>query len=93
MKKLKALFIGVVALAMITSCSMTIPVCATGNTVGAKVGEASGTGYLGIIKLGVDASIKTAAKNGGIKNISTVDFKVDDLFGFVQTYTCIVTGK
>jgi len=77
----------------LSACSITTPVCATSNPVGSKVGEASGTGYLHGINLGVDASIRTAAKNGGISKISTVDFKMTDMLGLIQTYTCIVSGE
>ncbi|MBL7997681.1 MAG: TRL-like family protein [Candidatus Kapabacteria bacterium] len=77
----------------LSSCSITVPVAATSNAVGSKVGESKGTGFLGWINLGVDASIRTAAKNGGITKISTVDFKRDDILGILQTYTCIVTGE
>ncbi|PID28661.1 MAG: hypothetical protein CSB55_03790 [Candidatus Cloacimonadota bacterium] len=90
MKKLVLLALVVMVLG---ACSITIPVSATSNTVGNKVGQAMGTGYLGILNFDVDASIQTAARNGGIKKISTVDFKKTDLLGFVQTYTCIVTGE
>lgn len=77
----------------LSACSFTGPVCATSNPVGSKVGEASGNGYLRVLVIGVDASIRTAAKNGGISKISTVDFKSTDVLGILQTYTCIVTGE
>lgn len=77
----------------LSSCSITTPVCATSNQVGSKVGEASGNGYLGVLVFGVDASIRTAAKNGGISKISTVDFKTTNMLGLIQTYTCIVSGE
>lgn len=76
-----------------TACSITVPVAATSNPVGSKVGEATGTGYLGVLMLGIDASVRTAAKNGGISKISTVDFKMTNLLGIIQTYTCIVSGE
>ncbi len=79
--------------AVLSSCSFTGPVCATSNAVGSKVGESSGTGYLRFIMLGIDCSIRTAARNGNISKISTVDFKQTDLLGLVQNYTTIVTGE
>ncbi|MBL7974779.1 MAG: TRL-like family protein [Candidatus Kapabacteria bacterium] len=94
MKRYIQMFAAVAVVAIsLSACSMTVPVCATSNPVGSKVGEASGTGYLHGINLGVDASIRTAAKNGGISKISTVDFKMTDMLGLIQTYTCIVSGE
>ena len=75
------------------ACSWTVPVCATSNPLGSKTGQASGTGILGFLKFGIDASVATAAKNGGITRISTVDYKTSDILGIIQTYTCIVTGE
>ena len=80
-------------LAFMTSCSLTLPVSATGNTVGSKVGTAKASGYLGMIYMDADASIQTAAKNGGITKISTVDLKQTSMFNILTTYECIVTGE
>jgi hypothetical protein len=42
----------------------------------------------------VDNSIKTAAKNGGVTRIATVDHKTKIFpFGFAIQYTTIVTGE
>ena len=79
--------------ALLSSCSITLPVAATSNPVGKKVGTASGTTILHFLAFGVDASIQTAAKNGGITKISTVDFHTKDILGLVQTHECIVTGQ
>ena len=80
-------------IALMSSCSITVPVAATSNPVGNKVGKSSGMGYLGVLVFGVDASVQTAAKNGGITKISTVDFKRSDILGLIQTYETIVTGE
>jgi len=48
---------------------------------------------LQIIRLSPDSGIQQAAKNGGITKISTVDFKVTDILGLYQTYTCTITGE
>jgi hypothetical protein len=82
-----------IAMAVLSSCSLTLPVAATDNPVGSKVGTASATGYLAVLYFGGDASIRTAAKNGGISKISTVDLKRTSLLGIVETYECIVTGE
>jgi hypothetical protein len=94
MKRFFTVSLAVLSMAIgLGACSITKPINATSNPLGSKRGEASGTGFLRILNFGVDASILTAAKNGGITKISTVDFKEADILGIVQTYTCIVTGE
>ena len=53
----KVLLIFSVAL-FLTSCAITLPVNATSNEVGSKVGMSKATGYLNVIWLGQDASIQ-----------------------------------
>lgn len=93
MNKLKLFILTLAATAMLASCSLTLPVAATSNPVGSKVGTSSATGYLGILFFGADASIQTAAKNGGITKISTVDIKQSTILGLIYTYETIVTGE
>lgn len=81
------------AVAMLSSCSLTLPVTATSNPVGSKVGTATATGYLGVLFFNADASIQKAAKNGGITRISTVDIKQTSILNLVVTYETIVTGE
>ena len=76
-----------------SGCALTLPVTATSNPVGAKVGTAKATGFLGVLFFDEDASIQTAAKNGGITQISTVDIKHTNVLGIVVTYETIVTGE
>jgi hypothetical protein len=90
MKKLFCLLL--VAATILTSCSLTKPVSASGTTIGSKVGQATGTCFLGVLCFGADASIQTAAKNGGITKVSTVDLKQSNVLGIIVSYTCIVTG-
>lgn len=78
---------------MLSSCSLTLPVNATSNTVGNKVGTAKATGFLGFLFFDADASIQSAAKNGGITKISTVDIKATSMLNIITTYECIVTGE
>ena len=90
MKKLmSALIVG----AFLTSCSITVPVSATSNELGSKTGTATGTCYLSQLCFGADASIATAARNGGITKISTVDLKTSNILGLIVRYECIVTGE
>jgi hypothetical protein len=93
MKKVKQIFALLAVVAMMSSCSLTLPINATGNTVGSKVGTATATGYFGVLFFNADASIKTAAKNGGITKISTVDIKKTSILNLIVTYETIVTGE
>lgn len=93
MKRIATFLVATVIGAFMVACSMTMPVNATGNTVGSKVGTSSGSCYLGALCFGVDASIKSAAKNGNIKKISTVDLKVKNVLGLIITYECQLTGE
>ncbi len=93
MKSLKLFSLAVVAAALFASCSMTMPVTATSNKIGNKVGTSVGTVYLGFLSFDADASIRTAAKNGGISKISTVDMKVKNTLGIIINYETIVTGE
>lgn len=93
MKKL-AFVLALVSLLVFAACTTVQPVCATSNEVGSKVGEASGGFLFSAIPMGgADSSIQTAAKNGGITKISTVDQKVTTYLGFWTTITTIVTGE
>lgn len=93
MSKFKTIIATFALVAIMSSCALTLPVTATSNPVGSKVGRATASGYLGIIYLNADASIRTAAKNGGITKISTVDIKQTNLFNLLTTYETIVTGE
>ncbi len=92
-RKIKTLAMTVAVAAMLTSCAITLPVAATSNPVGNKVGMAKGTIYLGVFYFDQDASIKSAAKNGGITKISTVDVKFSNILGIIMSYETIVTGE
>lgn len=93
MKKVKAILALASLVVMMASCSLTMPVNATSNPVGSKVGTATATGFLGILFFNADASIQSAAKNGGITKISTVDIKQTNILNLVITYQTIVTGE
>lgn len=93
LKKTKKVFALIAIAALMTSCAVTLPVNATSNPVGKKVGVAKATGYLGVLFFDQDASIRTAAKNGGISRIATVDIKQSSILGIIVTYETIVTGE
>ncbi len=96
MRKFKnlAIALAITSVAFLSSCSVTVPVTATSNPVGSKVGIAKSTQTLGFFFDGGDLSIKSAAKNGGISKISTVDFKSSLVFLYlIRSYETIVTGE
>lgn len=93
LNKIKVLLVALVITLGLSACSLTLPVAATSNPVGSKVGTAKATGYLGVLFFDADASIQTAAKNGGITKISTVDIKQGTILGLIFTYETIVTGE
>ncbi|MDX2174712.1 MAG: TRL domain-containing protein [Bacteroidota bacterium] len=89
MKKI-ALFITVVVAFATTSCTKVYPGMVTTATI-VKTGEAKKVVWFGIAK-DVDVSIATAAKNGGITKVATVDYGYK--WGlFKTTYFTRVTGE
>jgi len=90
---IKAVSLSLVAAALLSSCSVTMPVNATSNPMGSKVGRAKATGYLGVLFFNADASIRSAAKNGGISKISSVDIKYSNVLNLIVSYETIVTGE
>lgn len=92
-KKITMMAVVAASAAMMASCSLTLPVNATSNNVGNKVGTAKATGFLHILFFNADASIQSAAKNGGITKISTVDVKHTNILGLLTSYETIVTGE
>jgi hypothetical protein len=93
LRKLKAIGASLAVVAMLSGCALTLPVNATSNPIGSKVGTAKATGYFGILFFDQDASIQTAAKNGKITKISTVDIKSTSVLNIIVTYETIVTGE
>ena len=59
--------------------------------VPAKRGEASTSNILGLVAWG-DASVETAARNGGIKEIQAADYEFMSVLGVYSSYTTIVLG-
>ena len=68
------------------------PEGATSNSGSSKVGTATASSLFGLIGTG-DASIDTAAKNGGITRIHHVDSASKSLLGIYSTYTVTVYGE
>ena len=93
MKQLPKLLAVVLLLVIISSCTMNKPICATSNPLGEKQGVYSQISILGIPPIAnKNAAIAKAAENGGITNISTVDYNTTFLF-FLIKYETIVTGN
>ena len=98
MKKLTTLIAAAALTLGLAACTSISPVNATANTVGSKVGEAETMSLFRILTLKPkalykDYSIQTAAKNGGISKISTVDVLNKDILGIISWTTTIVTGE
>lgn len=69
------------------------PLTATASTdEPQRVGRASVRSILGIVASG-DASIQTAARNGGITEIHHVDYESQNFFGVLAEYTVVVYGN
>lgn len=88
MKNMKNLMIVAGAAVLLASCSVSGPLMLTNNAVGSKRGEASYKKKFISFK-DADCGIITAARNGGIKKVATVDWKVSLKKGFVT----VVTGE
>ena len=91
-KMMPIVFIAASFVALTGCATIDAPYAVTDNPVGTKVGQSSGSLVFGFGD--VDASLRTAASNGGITEISTVDFEVQQVLGllFVQ-FTTTVTGE
>jgi hypothetical protein len=63
-----------------------------GERVGAKEGTACGQSILGLIATG-DASLKEAARDGGITKIDSVDHKSRNILGIMAEFCTIVRGS
>jgi hypothetical protein len=93
MKVLKTILPIAILAVVLSSCAVSMPMIITDNTSGGKVGTAEySTTIFGIGPLNRDASIATAAKNGGITKITSVDYVVTGKL-FKTTYKTIVTGE
>lgn len=68
-------------------------VAVTDNKIGSKEGKAGPlVNIIGIVPNG-DTSIATAAKDGGITKIATVDAQITNILGVYSETTLIVTGE
>jgi hypothetical protein len=63
-----------------------------GAVVTMKSGSATSESFLGWIALG-DASLTSAAKNGGISKIHYADYKFENILGVYSKFTTVVYGE
>lgn len=75
------------------ACTTTRPLAVSSNPIGAKEGRASSQAYIGGLLIGGDASIKAAAKQGGISRVATVDVETFNFLYLFIKRTTIVTGE
>lgn len=93
MKKRMKFLVAGLATAVMTSCSMTLPVAVSDLPIGSKEGVSKTIVLFGAIHLNGDYSVAEAAQKGGIKGgISTVDEKTSHYLIFVKK-ELIVTGE
>ena len=92
---MRRIITAIAVIALFSSCSVTMGLTATGNSIKSsdKTGVSKATLLLGAIPLGGDASIITAAKNGNIDKISTVDVKTTNFLFLITTIETTVTGQ
>ncbi len=89
MKK-TALFIAVIGAMALASCTRYYPGMVT-TAASLKTGEARKTVWFGIAT-NVDVSVATAAKNGGLTKVATVDYGIKSGL-FKTVYITRVTGE
>jgi hypothetical protein len=92
---MKKIILGVLVLAVLllaAACtSITSPVGITDNPVGSKTGEATASYLFGVLQISGDLGLSTAAANGGISKIATVENRIESN-PFMTKITTIVTG-
>ena len=97
MKKTLLLLVSAVVLSGCASATMPVTGFLYGNVKApsekpTRVGRASARSILGVIASG-DASIQTAARNGGITEIHHVDYESQNFFGVLAEFTVVVYGN
>ncbi len=93
MKKIKNLVCFCMIALFFTACGLTMPIAATSNPLGSKVGTSTATGILCFPPLADGkGSIEKAAREAGITKISTVDYSYKWMI-FISTWTTTVTGE
>jgi len=71
---------------------LQLPVDATANSAGDKVGSSMCTSILALVATG-DCSIEAAARSGGISKIHHVDWQAHNILGIYGRYETKVYGQ
>ena len=71
---------------------VSLPVGATSNAKGKKVGEASCKSILAMVAIG-DCSIAAAKKNGNITSVTCMDWDAENILGIIGNYKLKVYGN
>ncbi|MCX7793405.1 MAG: TRL-like family protein [Thermodesulfovibrionales bacterium] len=92
----------VIMLVSLSACASYLPVGTlyTGGKMGVqagsgpetKTGKACMQSILGLIAVG-DASIDAAKAAGGIKEVTNINYEVQNILGIYGTYCLVVTGR
>ena len=69
-----------------------LPVAVTGNAQGTKIGVAKCKSVLSMVATG-DCSLEAAKKQGGITEVTHVDWKANNILGVIGEYELIVHGR
>jgi hypothetical protein len=77
--------------ALYSNVQAPIDVDADATQLGTKRGEAVSKTVLGLFSWG-DASVRTAATNGGLTTIRHVDYEFFNVLGVYATFTTVVHG-
>jgi TRL-like protein family len=72
--------------------NISLPVNATDEGSGSKVGEAACSSYFTLIATG-DCSIEAAKQSGSISKVSHVDWHAHNILGVIGHYKVIVHGE
>ncbi|MFK8083509.1 MAG: TRL-like family protein [Granulosicoccus sp.] len=103
MNKAMKLLAPIAAATLLSSCAsttpigalvtdVTLPALATSASGGAKSGTSVCTSLLSLLASG-DCSIEAAKANGGITEVTHVDWHANSLLGIFGTYTTTVYGN
>lgn len=71
---------------------LQLPVTATSNEQGTKVGTATCKSILAMVATG-DCSIEAAKQDGNITEVTHVDWKANNILGIIGNYELIVHGN
>ena len=104
MKKLLAIGVTALTMALLTGCATTYPIglaytnlrlpVTVGDTASGytKIGVAESHSILSLIAVG-DSSVTAACANDNIKKIHHIDWEVESFFGLWSTYKTVVYGE